>query len=179
MNPAVRTTIVYGMISALAAMPLAGVLATPLGRVTAVKLVLWAMLSGYAVLLSRWSGRRLASQLFPLLLLLGVAFWPGVYRGFCFIAVGVLAWVRSGICFDRSPLRAVIAETLTLAGGACLVVFLAPTGAIAWALAIWLFWLIQSLYFFLVPLPASRPIAAGEADPFTQACREVQRILDD
>jgi len=179
MNTAVRTTMVYGMISALAAMPLAGVLAAPLGRFTAFKLVLWAIVGGYAVLLVRWSGRRLLGALFPLLLLLGAALWPGVQGGVFAIVMGVLAWIRSGICFGRTPLRALAAEILTLAGGCGLVTFLAPTGPVAWALAIWLFILIQSLYFFLVPVPAIHPTPAGETDPFARACREARRILGD
>ena len=178
MKSPIRTTIVYGILSAIAAMPLAGVLVAPLGWPVAFKLVLWAILAGYALLLAHWCQRRPIVLLFPLVLLLGAALWPGVYAGFFFMAMGVLAWIRSGICFDRTPFRAVVAEILTLAGGAGLMAILTPAGTLAWTLSIWLFALIQSLYFFIVPLPARLRRQTTETDPFTAACREARRILE-
>ena len=93
MKRTVRTTLVYGAISALAVMPAAGLLSTYLGRTTAFKLVLWADLAGYAALMARWSGKPLTAIMFPLALLLGTALWPGGYPAFFFLGLGVLSWL--------------------------------------------------------------------------------------
>ena len=49
----------------------AGLLAGALGWSMAMRAMLWTSLSGYALLLARWSGSRKASLIFPLALLLG------------------------------------------------------------------------------------------------------------
>ena len=178
MNAPVRTTIVYGLISALGVWPAAGLLAVPLGWAAAFKLMLWVILSGYAMLLVRWSGHRITVLLLPLVLLLGTAFWPGIYGAFFFMAMGILAWIRSGICFNATPLRAVIAETLTIGCGAGLVVVLNPGTTVTWSLSIWLFILIQSLYFFIVPAPFHQMRKTPPEDPFERASRNAKRILE-
>ena len=80
-------------------------------NLSAFKLVLWADLAGYAVLMARWSGKALTAIMFPLALLLGTAVWPGIYTAFFFLGLGMLSWLRSGICFSKTPIRA---------GGRCL-----------------------------------------------------------
>ena len=177
MKRPVRTTLVFGAISALAVMPLAAVLAGLIGWSTAVKLMLWADLSVYALLLARWSGKGPLPVLFPLALLLGAAWWPASGSAFLFLGLGALSWIRSGICFTGAPLRAVAAEIITAAGGAGLVALLAPGSTIAWAVGIWLFFLMQSLYFFLVPAAAPAAVRPA-ADPFVQAHREALRVLE-
>ena len=178
MKRSVRTTLVYGLISAAAVIPVAGVLAGSIGWPMAFKLVLWADLFGYAMLLARWSGRGLGSIFFPLALLLGTAVWPGVYSAFFFLGLGVFSWLRSGICYSRSPIRAVAAETITVAGGAGLVALLNPGSAITWSISIWLFFLVQALYFFIIPAADNTPAGRWSPDPFEQAHREALRILE-
>lgn len=179
MKSPVRTTLVYGLICALVAMPVTRGLAAHVGGSIAFKLVLWTILSGYSLLLARWSGRHPAGLLFPLILLLGTAVWPGIGSVFFFLGWGVLSWLRSGICFSGFPLRAMIAETLTAGGGAALVALLGPANAVTWAISIWLFFLVQALYFFIVPPPRSKTADRQDADPFDRARRAARRILED
>jgi len=178
MKRCVRTTLVYAMISAFSVMPAAGLMAGPLGWAMAFKLALWADLFGYAVLLARWSGKALSAVLFPLALLLGAALWPGSYAGFCLLGMGVFSWVRSGICFAGTPLRSIVAEIITVAGGAALVALLSPGSTVIWAVSIWLFFLVQALYFFIVPANGPSTIDRLVEDPFEQARREAQRVLE-
>jgi hypothetical protein len=178
MKSPVRTTLVYGLSCALAAMPAALGLAAYVGGSIALKLVLWTILSGYSLLLARWSGRHPAVLLFPLILLLGTAVWTGIGSVFFFLGLGVLCWLRSGICFNGFPLRAMIAETLTAGGGAALVVLLKPGSAVTWAVSIWLFFLVQALYFFIVPHRGPKTNDRQNADPFDRAQRGAQRILE-
>jgi len=178
MKSPIRTTLVYGLICALLAIPATGGLAVIVGGSIAFKLVLWTILSGYSLLLARWSGKHPALLLFPLILLLGTAVWPAIDTVFFFLGLGVLCWLRSGICFNRFPLRAMIAETITAAGGAALVALLGPGSTVTWAISIWLFFLVQALYFFIVPHRGPTIADRQESDPFDRARREARRILE-
>ena len=179
MKRPLRTTLVYGLLCALTVVPAAGILAGYTGGSLAFRLMLWAALCGYAVLLARWGDRGVGALLLPLALLLGIALWPGIDAVFFFLALGVLAWLRSGIYFNRYPIRATVAETTAAAGGAGLIALLNPTGAVAWSVSIWLFFLMQALYFFIVPVADGAPAAARSEDPFEQARREARRILEE
>jgi hypothetical protein len=140
--------------------------------------MLWADLALYGVLMARWSGVRLLSLLFPLAILLGSALWPGAYSSFFILALGVFAWMRSGLCFQGAPLRALSAEVLTLGGAAGLLLFFGSHSSVAWALTICLFFLIQSIYFFIVPTRRSISKTRSEKDPFEQAVEEAKKVLD-
>lgn len=176
-NP-VRTTIVYAVLSGLVVVPAASVLSIYLYWPTAFKLMLWADLALYGVLMARWSGVRLLPLLFPLAILLGSALWPRTYSSFFILALGVFAWMRSGLCFQKAPLRAMSAEVLTLGGAAGLLLFFGGHSSVAWALTISLFFLIQSIYFFIVPTRRGFSETQNEKDPFEQAVEEAKKVLD-
>ena len=91
--------------------------------------------------------------------------------------MGVLSWIRSGICFTGTPLRALIAELVTVVGGAALVAFQVPSSTVGWAVGIWLFALVQSLYFFIIPGRDLRDVHTS-ADPFEEARRELEKVLE-
>lgn len=179
MNRPTRTTIVYALASGFLVVPTAMLLSPYLHWATAFKMTLWADLAVYAVLLARWGRARLLPVIFPLALLLGTALWPRTYTGFFFLAVGVLCWVRSGICFQGAPLRALAAELITVLGGSALVMLFGGHSALSWAIAICLFTLVQALYFFIVPQNrriADKTVTGG--DPFDRAVEEARRVLD-
>ncbi len=178
MKHPVRTTIVYAVLSGLAVVPAASVLSLYLYWPAAFKLMLWVDLAIYGVLMARWSGVRLLPLLFPLAILMGSALWPRTYSSFFILAMGVFAWMRSGICFQGTPLRALSAEVLTLGGAAGLLLFFGGHSSVAWALTICLFFLIQSLYFFIVPIRRRTFEARRERDPFEQAVEEAKKVLD-
>ena len=179
MNQPVRTTLVFGLISALVVIPLAWMLSSLIGWSMALNLTLWVDLTLYAVLLARWSAGSLITIGFPLALLLGTALWPGVGSVYILLGLVAFSWIRSGICFGGTPLRAAAAEIFTIAGGGGLVVLLNPRSELAWAISIWLFFLVQTLYFYIVPVTTSAAAVDTEVDPFNQAFREAQRTLDD
>jgi hypothetical protein len=71
-----------------------------------------------------------------------------------------------------------ITEFVLSLGGGILGVFLAPHTQVGWALGIWLFFLVQSLYF--VSWEGRNAIEGEkqrEVDPFERASRQVERIL--
>jgi hypothetical protein len=177
MSKPVRTTIVFGLVSGTAMYPAVMLLMPALGWSAAVKLTLWGILALYALLLARWGRSGTLGILFPLTLLLGAALWPPAHAGFFLMALGVLSWIRSGICFTGTPLRALIAELVTVVGGAALVAFQVPSSTVGWAVGIWLFALVQSLYFFIIPGRDSRDVHTS-ADPFEEARRELEKVLE-
>jgi hypothetical protein len=112
-----------------------------------------------------------------LMLLLLSAFLIESATVFLFTSLAILSWIRSGICFKRRPpLKRLGAEAgLCLAGG--LLVYGAVPGATpAWALGVWLFFLIQALYFVLFEYQ-SAPHTKIEADPFEKARMAAEKIL--
>jgi hypothetical protein len=178
MKNTVRTTIVYAVLSGFVVVPAASALSIYLSWPMAFKLTLWADLALFAVLMARWSGVRLPLLLFPLTILLGSALWPRAFSGFFILALGVFAWMRSGICFQGAPLRALTAEVLTLGGAAGLLLLFGGHSKVAWALTISLFFLIQSIYFFIVPTQQSKSKTGRVKDPFEKAVEAAQKVLD-
>jgi hypothetical protein len=177
MNKPIRTTVVFALVSGFLALPLTELLGRFGTYPAAFKWVLWMNLAIYTLLLARWGRTRLLSILFPLVLLLGVALWPGTWIGFYALALGVLCWVRSGICFSDTPLRALIAELVTVVGGITLVGTLGSSSRAAWPLGLCLFILVQALYFYIIPANSDQKAQTASPDPFEQARHEAEKVL--
>jgi len=173
----IRLTIIWGLIGGLIYIPLCSALNIIMFWPQGFRLSFWILLSGYAVLLSRWASRPLRSIYLPLLLLLLSAFLIEPATVFLFTALAILSWIRSGICFKKRPLlKRLGAEAgLCLAGG-LLVYGAVPGGTPVWALGVWLFFLIQALYFVLFEYQ-SHPHAKIEVDPFEKAKMAAEKIL--
>jgi hypothetical protein len=173
----IRSTIVWGLIGGLIFLPLCSVLNLIIFWPLGFRLSIWILLSGYAFLLFRWVSRPLQSMILPYLLLLLSALLIQSTTIFLFIGLVILSWIRSGICFKKwSLLKRLGAETgLCLAGG--LLVYGAVPGATAvWALGVWLFFLIQALYFVLFEFQ-NHPHTKIEVDPFEKAKMAAEKIL--
>ena len=149
-----------------------------LGWPAAIKLTLWAEVALYAYFLARWSRTHPINIAFPLVLLLGAALWPYTHAGFYLMMVGVFIWIRSGICFRRQPVRAVLAELVTAVGGMLLIGIWMPHNMLLWGVGIWLFGLIQCLYFYIVSIPDALRVSGGNQDSFEQARGELEQVLD-
>ena len=173
----IRSTIIWGLIGGLLYIPLCVALSRFMLWPVSFQVSLWVLLAGYGVLLSRWAPESLRSISLPLLLLFLAAFFIRSTSAFLFISLVMLSWIRSGICFKEKPfLKRFGAEIgLGLATG-LLVSGAVPAAAIAGALGIWLFFLIQALYFVLFDY-RSDPEARIEVDPFEKAKMAAQKIL--
>jgi hypothetical protein len=179
MNRPVLTTLVLALISGFIIYPSLMMLLTPvLGWPLAAKLVLWMLTAVYALLLARWSKTKTLSILFPLALLLGAAIWPQVHSGFFLLLLGVLGWIRSGICFQDKPVRTLIAEGITVAGGISMAGIGFPSTVLQWALGIWMFGLVQCLYFYIIGYGHPNNLEKTVIDPFEQARHDLERVLE-
>ena len=176
MTAPVRTTLIFGLLSGLCMLPLTNFLAIFSGGTMALNIFLALNLVLYSFLLCHWTATRLVTLLFPLFLVIGIALWPNSSSGFILVALWVLAWIRSGICSKAMPGRKVFAELITLLGGAGFLLFWRPEVVFALPVATWFFFLVQTLYFIIIPgMQEGRK--AGDPDPFECARREMDRIL--
>ncbi len=171
----IRATLLMGILGALAATALAahwpGM--SPAGR----PVMVWLLTAGYALLLVRWGRRRLSAVCFPLIVL-GVGGWYlSSGRGFIVMALATLSWIRSGVCFPAPPGRGVWREVILCGGGAWLAAAQASGSALSWGLGIWLFFLVQTLFFVVGKPEGARMAADDREDPFERARRRAERIL--
>lgn len=171
------TTIIYGLLSGISFIPTVIAISKVIYWTTAFRLVIWLILAGYLLVLIRWGRVKLLSILFPLLLLLLLVFWGDTNTGFLFLALGVLSWIRSGVCFQGGLLKTLVAEVALCLGGGALVAYFAPHSTVTWALAVWMFFLVQSIYFVIFTDIGREEKEEMELDPFNQARIQAERIL--
>jgi hypothetical protein len=139
--------------AAAAAVLVAAVTILPLRafpRTTALNAAIFLCLAAYSAFLARSSGRSLRALFAPLFMLAAVMAVAGSVTGFVVPAAAGLSWIRSGICFPGSMPRRVCAEAITSAAGLALVWLLQPPGPYGLPLGMWMFGLIQALYFVVV-----------------------------
>ena len=173
----IRSTIIWGLISGFLYIPLIVGLSYFMFWPVSFQVSLWVLLAGYAVLLSRWAHRSLSAIGLPLVLLFIAAFFIRSTSAFLFTSLVMLGWIRSGICFKEKPfLKRFGAEIVLGLSTGLLVSGAVPAAVMAWALGIWLFFLIQALYFVLFDYH-SDPQTTIEADPFEKAKMAAQKIL--
>ncbi len=175
----VPTTVLFGLICGISFIPLNLVLNTTFFRSIAICLTLWLFTAGYAVLLCRWSGQKLMPVSYPVLFLFLTAFVVQSIGAFFFPALAVISWVRSGLCYqEHRGIRLVVELFLCGAGGGLIAVF-TPGSALQWALGIWLFFLLQALYFAI--FDSTTPTSDGQhqhaVDRFERASRQAEDIL--
>jgi hypothetical protein len=93
------------------------------------------------------------------------------------LVLGVLiAVARSGFLYHGAPVRSVAIEAIVAGGGLVFARFLFGPTAAALVLALWGFFLVQSLYFLLGGRHA--PTAARHPDPFQDAYGRALALLD-
>lgn len=171
-------TILFGIISGLTFMPMTMALSYVLSWPLVFRLSIWFYLSCYAFLLTWWGKGTFKNMIFPLLLIFITGMFGNGTSVFLLQCLCVLSWIRSSLGFQKSAFLMLLTELVLSLGGGILGAFLAPQTQIGWALGIWLFFLVQSLYF--VSWEGRNAIEGEkqkEVDPFERASRQVERIL--
>lgn len=168
-----RATIVFGLSCGLLFVPGLYVFRPLFGNPLAFRLLIWLGLAGYGLFLTGWGEVRRVSLLFPLGMAAAMAFIAPTPEIFLLLSLVTLAWIRSGVSFPGGPFRSVAAELFLTLGGAGLVMVFAPRTPVQWALGIWLFFVIQSLFF----ARGNRAEDSVGSDSFETARREAERIL--
>ena len=175
----IRTTLFFGLICGLSFIPFNLSLGYLLPGSRPIYLTLWLSVAGYSLLLSRWNKKPILSSGFPLLLLFVVSFLVNSLAAYYLLSLVFLSWIRSEICFPNPGGRKLIVELLLcILGGVPAIVF-TPAFASAWVLAIWMFFLIQALYFVIFEMKAIAAESPYETDLFERAGRQAEAILSD
>lgn len=172
----VRTTLVFGLICGLVFIPLSLGLSVFVNIATAFALILWLYTAAYSILLCRWGGKRSGSILFPLILLLAAVFFTNSLTAYFIAALLIFSWIRSNICFERSLHGLWTELAIGLGGGALVSIFINGT-VVTWALGVWMFFLIQALYFVFFDVPVASKSEEQNFDPFEKSRRMAEEIL--
>jgi len=175
----IRTTIFFGLICGLSFIPANLALNFVFHGPSVIYLTLWLYATGYSLLLSRWSKKPILSSGFPLMLLFVTSFLVDSIAAFYLLSLVVISWIRSGICFQNPCGIKLVVELLLCFFDGILVAVFTPDSAFAWVLGIWMFFLIQSLYFVIFENRAIMPEDQYETDPFERASRQAEAILLD
>ena len=173
----IRNTIFYGLVCGLSFVPLSLALNAFILWPSAVGLTLWLFIAGYAVLLNLWSNKIQPSTAFPLLLLLPAIFSIDAMVLFFLLALIVISWIRSGICYQKPGAKRLAVELLLCFSGAVLVYVFTPGSVFAWALGVWMFFLVQALYFVFFEPADKQQEESIEIDAFERASGQAERIL--
>lgn len=173
----IRTTIFWGIVCGLIFVPLVLSMNTVVAWPRAVGLVLWLHVAGYAILLTRWGQKRIFTIAFPLILLALCIFLANSINAFFLLALLIIGWIRSGLCFQNRAGTRLAVEVLLCTIGAVMVTIFRPASLSAWALGIWLFFLVQSLYFVIFEDLDGVDAEFTEVDPFENASRQAEAIL--
>ena len=175
----IRNTILYGLACGLSFIPLSLMLNAFIPWSEAVGLALWFFLAGYALILNYWRQKFHLSSAFPLLLLLPAIFLTDDLTLFFILALIVTSWIRSGICYPAPGLKGLAVELLLCCLGAVLIKLFTPGSMLSWVLGVWMFFLVQALYFVFFEQPGNRRAEAGRMDTFERASRQADRILSE
>ena len=175
----IRTTLFFGLVCGLACIPANLALSYVLRGPSATYLNLWLSAAGYTLLLSRWRKKPFLSGGFPLLLLFVTSFLVNSMAAFYLLSLVVISWIRSGICFQNPCGINLVVELLLCVFGGILMAVFTPGSAFAWVPAIWMFFLIQSLYFVIFENRSIIPEDQYETDPFERASRQAEAVLSD
>jgi hypothetical protein len=139
----------------------------------ALNIILWSYLATYGFLLTRWAGTSTLSILFPLLLLMIIIFVVKSNSAFLLFALVIFSWIRSGICFQKPFSRVLPIELILTLGGAVLVAWFTPDSMFTRALGIWMFFLVQSLYFVFLDHGSLKENVTS--DPFEEAMMQAEK----
>ena len=93
------------------------------------------------------------------------------------VALAILSWVRSGICFPAAPGSA-IGREVVVCGGGLLAVALIPGHSLSWAVGIWVFFLVQALFFVGFETGGDRRREKTSANAFERARHRAEKILN-
>ena len=146
----VAASVIFAAAAALLFLAVTSLPLRMIHRATALNAAMFLGLAAYVGFLGRLSGKNYRDFFAPLLILSAVLVAAGSVTGFVIPAAAGLSWIRSGICFPEPKPRRAFAEVILCAAGLTLVWMLQPPGLSGWALSVWLFWLMQSLYFLVV-----------------------------
>jgi len=173
----VRTTLFFGLICGVSTIPLVLTFNLLTGGLQAFYLTLWLQVTVYGLLLIRWYKKSVLLTVFPLMILFWAVFWIDSIWDYFLLASAILGWIRSGICIPEYPVGRFGVESAISLGTIIYVVWFPPNSALSWAMATWMFFLIQALFFVFFDAVERIGQEKIEIDPFEQARIKAEEII--
>jgi len=164
-------SLVFAALAAAGWLPFVLVAGPLLGGRTALSLYLVVLSAAYVAAIGGRAAVTAAAALAGAVLL-------AIARGPAGLVLGlgaVVAGLRSGLLWPRAPARAVVLEVALVGGGFVFARALAGGTPVAVMLAIWGFFLVQSVFFLVTGAARRTP---GRGDPFEEARRRALALLD-
>jgi len=170
------STMIFGLLGGLFFIPLALGLSHFVYWPKNLMIPVWIYVALYSGFLTRWSMKSNQSIVFPLLLPLLALPWMDSISLFMLLIFGSLSWIRSGVCFPDNRGKKVLMEVLLclVAGG--LFMSLKPNTLLTWAMAVWVFFLVQTLY-FVFHATNDDVTESIKGDPFENAREQAENVL--
>ncbi len=141
-------TIVFGLLCAVLFVPFMHGATYIVSWRFAFRLALCLFLTCYAAGLAEWSQGKRKLIVLPLVVLFGLIIPEQSHTLFLLVYLGLFAIIRSSL-LQPNLLRLIVLEGMLCLGGGVFVYSRSPRTNLAWALGIWIFFLIQSLYFLV------------------------------
>lgn len=176
MSKPIMMTLIFGLLSGFSIFPVTSFITQVWSWPVAIEGFVLLNLILYSALLCRWSKTPITWIVFPLVLATAIGLWCDGGAVYLLPVLAVFSWIRSGICFNDMPLRSGLAELITISAGGGFML-LQPASSLSLFMSIWFFFLVQSLYFYIVPARVGKKIPVT-ADRFEYAHREAERLLD-
>ncbi len=171
-------TIIYGIICSILYIPFILTLSHLGMQFDGFNLILYCFVILYALLLCKFAQKQLISVFFPMLFFGITGYWVESRIGYIILSFILLTWIRTSICFDKFSIKSIIVEGFVSLIGACLFILLNPYTNLTWAIGIWLFFLLQTIYTILTPLPNhSNGNEEYESHRFEHAKSQIEKIL--
>ena len=172
----IRTTIFFGLICGLMFILIRMFFENTFLWPLFFRVTIFACLTAYSLILESWGNKRRVSGLFTRRPLRICVKRSHPHYAFLLLSLGMLSWIRSGICFQNAFAKSLGVEIIFSIGGGALVAYFNPHSTLTWALGIWMFFLIQSLY-FTVMTDMGEDNVTPPVDAFEQARMKAEGIL--
>ena len=173
----IRTTLLFGLGCGLSFIPISLICHITIFWPYIFRFTFFSYLAVYSVILTGWGEKKRFAIIFPLLFLFIFIFYQNSTSAFLLLSMGMLSWIRSGICFSSTIGKSIGGEILFSIGGGALVACFNPHTTLSWALGIWLFFMVQSLYFMFLTGPLISDDTSYEPDAFDQAKMRAEEVL--
>ncbi len=166
-------SLLFALLAALGAIPWTLAAGAAVGRGRAEALYLLALAALYLVWIAPSWPQKLRSGVLAAVAAAALAFVPvpAWAAAALLVAVG-----RSGLLYRTKPARAVVTEAVLVGGGLAFAGWLAGPSLLDAALAVWGFYLLQSVYFLLGGVAERREEA--RTDPFEDAHRRAMAVME-
>ncbi|MBF0119476.1 MAG: hypothetical protein HQK79_11615 [Desulfobacterales bacterium] len=166
----VTMTIFFALMSGLFIMLLSNYIYHPL----IFKIFIALNLIAYSFLLSSWGEVPLSKNLIPVIIVLYLTISGIKLHLFLMTNLFILSYFRSFICFKQPLLKGIIIEIILCFGGGSLIFLFNPISSVSWAISMWMFFLIQSIYFIFNNYNETHD---NNMDPFEVSRKQVEEIL--